>query len=115
MEVALFSILATLSIALEVVGAAIIVGAAVLALAELGRAAIRDRRFVWLEVRRLFGRGLVLGLEFLIGADVLRTIVAPTLEDLAILGAIIVLRTILSLSIEFELRGATDESDDRRA
>lgn len=113
MESALLSILATLAFALEVVGAAIIVGAAALALAELIRVPIRGRRFVWQEVRRLFGRGLVLGLEFLIGADVLRTIVAPTLEDLAILGAIIVLRTILSLSIEFELRQATGESDDR--
>ena len=55
------------------------------------------------DIRLRLGRGLVLGLEFLIAADVLQTILGPTLQEIAILGATIVLRTILSLSIEYEL------------
>ncbi|MBI4498171.1 MAG: DUF1622 domain-containing protein [Chloroflexi bacterium] len=57
------------------------------------------------EVRRRLGRGLVLGLEFLIGADVLRTILQPSLQEVAVLGGIILLRTVLALSLDFELRG----------
>lgn len=55
------------------------------------------------EIRIQLGRGLVLGLEFLIGADIIRTLAVPSLQEIAILGAIVLVRTILSLTIEYEI------------
>jgi uncharacterized membrane protein len=61
----------------------------------------------FLATRRRLGQGLVLGLEFFIGADIIRTVTTTfNLENVLILGAIIVLRTILSFSLEYELREA---------
>ncbi len=50
------------------------------------------------------GRGLVLSLELFIAADLLRLILHPALQEIAVLGVIILLRTILSLSLVYELR-----------
>ena len=47
---------------------------------------------------------LVLALEFTIAADILKTVLAPTLQDLAYLGGIILIRAVLSISIAYELR-----------
>jgi uncharacterized membrane protein len=45
-----------------------------------------------------------LGLEFLIAADVVRTIIQPTLMELAILGSIIAIRTAISFFLNMEMR-----------
>ena len=56
--------------------------------------------------RRTFGRGLLVGLEVLIAADLIRTIAVDlTLDSVAALGLLVVVRTILSLSIEVEIDG----------
>ena len=49
------------------------------------------------KLRATFGTYLLLGLEFLIASDILKTVLEPTLNELAILGGIVVLRTILSV------------------
>ena len=46
----------------------------------------------------------MLGLEFLIAADIIRTIVKPSLEELAILGSIVVIRTVINYFLGKELR-----------
>jgi uncharacterized membrane protein len=52
------------------------------------------------------GRALSLGLEFLVAADVIRTVaVAPTLMNIGMLGAIIFFRTVLSWSLIVEMEG----------
>jgi uncharacterized membrane protein len=52
------------------------------------------------------GRALSLGLEFLVAADVIRTVrVAPTFRNIGILGSIIVIRTALSWSLVVEMEG----------
>lgn len=52
------------------------------------------------------GRALSLGLEFLVAADVIRTVaVAPTLLNLGILGAVVLVRTFLSWSLVVEMEG----------
>jgi uncharacterized membrane protein len=53
------------------------------------------------------GYYLLLGLEFLIAADIVHTVLTPTLPDLAILGAIAAIRTVISFSITWELRQAS--------
>ena len=56
--------------------------------------------------RQDLGRGILLGLEFLVAGDIIRTVaVAPTLENVAVLGLIVVIRTFLSMSLQLELEG----------
>jgi uncharacterized membrane protein len=48
----------------------------------------------------------LLGLEFLIGGDIIRTVgVAPTLENVFILALIVVIRTFLSMALQLEVEG----------
>lgn len=57
-------------------------------------------------IRRTFGRGLLLGLEVLIAADLIRTIAVDlTVDNVAALGLLVLVRTILSFSIEVEING----------
>ncbi len=52
------------------------------------------------------GRGILLGLEFLVGADIIATVTAPlTWESVGLLGAIVLIRTFLSFSLETEIEG----------
>ena len=56
--------------------------------------------------RQTIGRVILLGLELLVGGDIIRTVaVAPTLQNVAVLGGIVVIRTFLSMSLELELEG----------
>jgi len=56
--------------------------------------------------RRQLGRSIILGLEFLIAGDIIRTVVvANTLENVAILGLIILIRTFLSVTLHLEIEG----------
>src|SRR5262245_61754166 len=56
--------------------------------------------------RYRLGRAIILGLEFLVAADILRTIsTEPTFNDVAILGVVVLIRTFLSFSLEVELEG----------
>ncbi|WP_116473329.1 DUF1622 domain-containing protein [Zobellella maritima] len=68
--------------------------------------------------RRQLGRSIILGLEFLIAGDIIRTVVvADTLENVAVLGMIILIRTFLGLTLHLEVEGRwpwqQDESDTR--
>jgi uncharacterized membrane protein len=60
----------------------------------------------FLALRESFGGTLLLGVEVLVAADLIRTIaVEPTLENVAVLGLIVVIRTFLSFSLEVEIEG----------
>ncbi len=60
----------------------------------------------YLSLRTAFGGTLLLGLEILVAADLIRTIaVAPTLDNVLTLGLIVVIRTVLSFSLETEIEG----------
>ena len=57
-------------------------------------------------LRTTLGSAILLGLEVLVAADLIRTITSkPSLEDAAILGLIVLIRTILSISIQIEIEG----------
>ena len=56
------------------------------------------------QLRHLLGYYLLLGLEFLIAADIIDTLMKPTPRDLLVLGTIIVIRTIISYSLNTELK-----------
>ncbi|MGN6177254.1 MAG: DUF1622 domain-containing protein [Streptosporangiaceae bacterium] len=74
-------------------------------------AVIAARRFGWsarayLVLRQSFGGTLLLGVEVLVAADLVRTVaVAPTLDNVLVLGLIVVIRTFLSFSLETEIEG----------
>ena len=57
------------------------------------------------QLRADFGSYLLLGLEFLIASDILKTVVDPTLDELAILGGVVVVRTVLSVFLNKEIKG----------
>jgi uncharacterized membrane protein len=58
------------------------------------------------QLRENLGRAILLGLEILIIGDIVRTIVVdPTLESVAVLGLIVLIRIILSFSLEVEIDG----------
>jgi uncharacterized membrane protein len=57
-------------------------------------------------LRQAFGGTLLLGLEILVAADLLRTVaVAPTVDNVLVLGLIVLIRTFLSFSLEIEIDG----------
>ncbi len=60
----------------------------------------------YLEIRQAVGKSILLGLEVLIAADIMATVVTkPTLRGVAVLGFIVIIRTFLSLSLQVELEG----------
>jgi uncharacterized membrane protein len=59
------------------------------------------------EIRLSLARSLALALEFEVGADILRTVVTPSWNDIVLLGAIILLRTVLNYFLQRELDAAT--------
>jgi uncharacterized membrane protein len=57
-------------------------------------------------VRGVFGRSILLGLQFLVAGDIIRTVaVQPSLENVVVLGLIVLIRTFLSVSLEVEIDG----------
>jgi uncharacterized membrane protein len=74
-------------------------------------AVVAARRSGWsaqayIVLRQAFGGTLLLGLEILVAADLVRTVaVAPTLDNVLVLGLIVVIRTFLSFSLETEIEG----------
>lgn len=93
--------------AFELAGVAILVVGSVLAfvryLIDLSHAGARR---AYEGLRSNLGRAILLGLEILIVADIIRTItVEPTVANAATLGVIVLVRTFLSFSLEIELEG----------
>jgi len=64
------------------------------------------------SLRLRLGRVLALGLELTLASDILRTAVAPTRADLLTLGAVVLLRTLLNLFLEREIRQGEDRGTD---
>ena len=97
----------TVGKAVDAVGVATIVVGVLVATAMSLRdskdtpAADRYRTF-----RQRLGRAILLGLELLVAADIIRTVaVTPTFTSAGVLGVIVVIRTFLSFSLEVELDG----------
>lgn len=94
--------------AFELVGVAILIVGSLLAFAryvrELLGGEVRLKAFS--DLRASLGRAILLGLEVLVVADIVRTIVVePTLESAATLGVIVVVRILLSFAIDVEVDG----------
>ena len=84
-----------------VIGALASIGVYLYRTAATGPAEAEYHRF-----RSSLGRSILLGLEFLVAADIINTVaIDPTLESVAVLAAIVLVRTFLSFALEVEIDG----------
>jgi uncharacterized membrane protein len=93
---------------IEVIGILTLVLGLVAALVRAGLALLggRGAQEGYRIVRTVFGRSILLGLEFLVAADIIRTVaVEPSLQNVAVLGLIVLIRTFLSFSLGVEIDG----------
>jgi uncharacterized membrane protein len=97
----------SISVIFEVLGVATIIGGFIFALLRASaRLRVRDISAAYDRFRATFGHGLLLGLEIIVAADLIRTIaVEPTLDNLAVLAALVAIRTFLSWALEVEIEG----------
>jgi uncharacterized membrane protein len=92
----------------EVVGTVILVVGIAWSFVLAARMRRRSRQpvQVYRTLRQAFAGTLLLGLEVLVAADLIRTVaVAPTLDNVLVLGLIVAIRTVLSFSLETEIEG----------
>jgi uncharacterized membrane protein len=97
------------ALAIGIAAGLIIVYGVIRGLADLVRVEIRslrsrrDTSITFEGIRYDIGFHLLLGLEFLIAADIIRTIVRPTLDELGILAGIVAIRTVISYFLNKEI------------
>lgn len=100
----LLSFIEPIGLFLELVGVFIIVAGAAYATWRCVRT--RHEPHAFGRYRLDLGRALLLGLEFLVAGDIIRTVIIdPTLESVLILAIIVLVRTVLGVALAFELTG----------
>jgi uncharacterized membrane protein len=101
----------TIGIAIELAGVAVIAGGLVFFTVVCAASLLRhgdtfSASEVYARYRRGVGRAILLGLEFLVAADIIRTVaVRPTLRQVAVLAGIVLIRTFLSVALQVETEG----------
>jgi uncharacterized membrane protein len=97
----------TSSAALEILSFAVILLAVAISTAlYLVRLRHADFEASYRDYRANLGRGILVGLELLIAADILKSVVVdPTLQGMLVLGGIVLIRTFLSISLDVEING----------
>ncbi|MFC7537092.1 DUF1622 domain-containing protein [Sphingomonas sp. GCM10030256] len=93
---------------LEIAGVGVILGGVLLATGLFVHQGTRGIGWTaaYERYRANLGRGILLGLELLVGADIIATITAPlTYQSVGLLGLIVLIRTFLSFSLETEIEG----------
>ncbi len=64
-----------------------------------------------LKIQTHLAKGLATGLEFKLGAEILKTVLVQDIDELIVLSAVFILRALMSILIHFELKH-TDKDDD---
>ena len=104
-DVGLTEFIETVGKSMDAVGVAVI---AIGALISVAGAATRlgKKTDVYTPLRRQLGASILLGLEFLVAANIIRTVaVTPDIRSVMVLGAIVLIRTFLSYSLQLEVTG----------
>jgi uncharacterized membrane protein len=101
-------VLSYIKIFIELIGVVIIVAASLVAVYELLTSAYH-KKLNLSYVRYQFGTSVTLGLEFLIGADIIGSLVNPNYYNMGILAIVVLIRTVLSYFITLELARLTPE------
>ena len=101
-----YEVIETVGKTIDVVGVAVIaVGALISAAGVISRLRTKTGD-VYRIFRQQLGRSILLGLEFLVAADIIRTVaVTPDARSVAVLAGIVLIRTFLSFSLELEVTG----------
>ncbi len=97
-----------IAVTFEILGAVAMIIGTVIAAWLGGRSLSRGEggRAAFSTLRNTLGGAILLGLEVLVAADLIRTITSkPSLEDALILGLIVLIRTVLSMAIQIEIEG----------
>lgn len=107
MEEVFFDVVSTIVRCLEAVGIVVILGGFAVATAvylkNFGGSSVHQ---AYVEFRRRSVRGLILGLEFLVAADIVKTVaVNYTMENVLMLGTIILIRSFLVFALHLEIEG----------
>jgi len=91
---------------LESLGVIIIASGALIAISRFLIAQIKFKNHLYTRLRRELGKAILLGLEVLVAADIIATVVTePTLKRVFTLGVIVLIRTFLSISLQVEIEG----------
>lgn len=92
--------------AIEISGVLVIIGGAIFATWKYLKQCRHQTERSYEAFRRQLGRSILLGLEFLVAADIIATVaVKPSLESVSVLGLVVLIRTFLSFSLGVELEG----------
>jgi uncharacterized membrane protein len=92
--------------AIDALGVTIIVLGVVVALAMHAPRLLRRDHEHYRALRQSLARAILIGLEVVIAADIIRTVaISPTLESVGVLAAIVLVRTFLSFTLELEING----------
>jgi uncharacterized membrane protein len=97
-----------ISKAFEIIGVAVLAFGFLVAIERSLQSFVRTRNgpASYRVLRNYFGWSVLLALEILVAADLIRTIaVQPSLENVAVLGIIVTIRTFLSFSLDIEIEG----------
>ena len=108
MQSLLTSFFETVAVTFEVIGVGVMAFGFVLAVVLAIRSLIvsRDGRIAFTTLRDSFGLVILLGLEVLVAADLVRTVTsAPSLTNALVLAIIVLIRTVLSFSLQIEIEG----------
>ena len=103
MEELLVAAVGYLRLIVEAIGAAVVGFGALATTYRYILTLVGIRKYTNNQIRLYLGRYLALGLEFQLGADILSTAVAPTLNEVLLLGAIAAIRTALNYFLSQEL------------
>ena len=114
MEEHLVTAVGYLKLAVEAVGAAVVGFGALATVVVYLLSLFGIRRRSYTEIRLFLGRYLALGLEFQLGSDILSTAVAPTIAEVKILAAIVVIRTVLNYFLSKEIERERQEVESTR-
>lgn len=100
---------------LEALGVAVLVVGVAIAFIRAAIDLMRRHDDVFVQLRRRLGKGILLGLEVLIAGDIVRTVaVDPSLQGVAVLALIVLVRTVLSLVLELEISGRWPWQSDKQ-
>jgi uncharacterized membrane protein len=95
-----------ISRAFEWIAVAVLIAAFALAVLSVIRDLTQGYATTYRRGRVIFARGLLISLEILVAADLIRTVaVQPTLTNIGVLGVIVVVRTLLSFALDVEIDG----------
>ena len=99
-----------LRLIVEAIGAAVIGIGAISAAFRYALTLLGLRKYSNPDIRLYLGRFLALGLEFQVGGDILATAVSPTWEEVQLLAAIVVIRTVLNYFLSKELEREREQA-----